>query len=238
MYMNFTNMFPTLYINDFVLENQLFICLCVCLSVFFYILLLQNEIDDLHFELENMDSALENQQHNGSFTNEMLCSFKDLEKRLNKFHTRLNVFHTRVKTMIQKVVEGFNKEQEKLKSQMDEKEHLYNLNIKTILQLSRNPYELYRYLESIGYKYNEVDEVNELYNNSVEEDQDDAVSICQDSEEEDPEEEDQNGDPSYYSQGESDTEVVIRKRPRREVAPVSFKKFFTDTDSDDSGVNY
>ena len=185
-YMNFTNF----SIHTLVEENQLFIFTFIFLWAFFYIVLLQIEIDDLRRNLEKSS-----QDTNHTFR---LKSLKDIEKRLIK---RLNVFHTRMKSVIKKVVTSFNKEQ--LKLRMDEKEQLYNNNIKTILQLSRNPTELQNYLESIGYNFEEEDEEDE----------------------EDEEE-------------QTNTEIVLKKRPRRESAPVTFKKFFNDSEDYDSDESY
>ena len=190
-YMNFTNF----SIHTLVEENELFICTFIFLCTFFYIVLLQIEIDDLRRNLEKSSEYT-----NPTFT---LNSLKNLEKRLISFHKRLNVFHTRVKTLIKKVVTNFNMEQEQLKLQMDEKEQLYNNNIKTILQLSRNPIELQNYLESIGYHATDDEEYD-----------------------------------SHDDDEDSDTEIVLRKRPRREAAPVTFKKFFNDSEDYDSDESY
>lgn len=212
-YMNFTNQFPASPISPtFSLDYLTTIVVgneILIMSFIFSIFFFYIVL--LHNEIEELYLTIDSySQDSNPSANEMLSSLKDLEKSLNTFHTRMN-------SMIKKVETTFNKEQEQLKSQMDEKEELYNNNIKTILQLSRNPTELQNYLESIGYNFEEEDQ----------EDEDDEEEDEEDEEEDDEEE-----------QPESDTEVVPRKRARREAAPVSFKKFFNDSEEYDSDESY
>ena len=210
-YFNITQFLTIDSITNF-LQNQQFVFTFIFLFILLYIIMLQKEIETLQLKLDSTQILLD--ETNGSFTNEMLNSFKDLQKQLDSFNIRINAFNTRVKTMINRIVEGFNREQEQIKSKMLEKEELYDLNIKTIIELSKNQSELISYLESIGYNKDSNGQTIVEENEDVDYDQEN-------------EDVDYDSDNEYFLQEEIDSEV-IRKRPRREVAPVSFRKFFSN----------
>lgn len=127
----------------------------------------------------------------------------DISQSFQHLQKRMCAFQTRMKTILGRNISEFKTEEKKHKDLQAQ----YNNNMQTIISMVNKPQELNAFLESIGYSKNQQE--------SSDEDTNDDVSLSSDP------------DTPY-----DDNNNYIRKRPRRAAAPVSFREFFSDSDTD------